>query len=218
MKYIFTLFLVFIFSFDSYCQKKIDTTMQQNSKTSVPDYFTMLKGGPPPLVNLKKNKIKCYGKNKNRVNCTLFTTSITGLCKYHEPKFSPPRIVADQEVSEEHLIEEYSSNTDYENIIGVPIKIGNLEVAQYDFPNKMNWYEANRAFHKLGDGWRLPTKDELNTLYQNKTAIGGFENDFYWSSTQSINLVTAWVQFFDDGLQDNGIKSATLYVRAIRAF
>jgi hypothetical protein len=67
MKYIFTLFLVFIFAFDSYCQKKIDTTIQQNSKTSVPDYFTIIKGGPPPIVNLKKNKIKCYGKNKNRV-------------------------------------------------------------------------------------------------------------------------------------------------------
>lgn len=52
MKYIFTLFLVFIFAFDSYCQKKIDTIMQQNSKTSVPDYFTILKGGPPPRANL----------------------------------------------------------------------------------------------------------------------------------------------------------------------
>ena len=111
-----------------------------------------------------------------------------------------------------------TSNTDYENIIGVPIKIGNLEVAQYDFPNKMNWYEANRAFHKLGDGWRLPTKDELNTLYQNKTAIGGFENDFYWSSTQSINLVTAWFQNFYDGGQYSNGKDDTYYVRAIRAF
>lgn len=111
-----------------------------------------------------------------------------------------------------------TSNSDYENIIGVPIKIENLEVAQYDFPNKMNWYVANRAFHKLGDGWRLPTKDELNTLYQNKTAIGGFENDFYWSSTQSINLVTAWYQDFAIGFQGDYGKDGAGYVRAIRAF
>ena len=111
-----------------------------------------------------------------------------------------------------------TSNSDYENIIGVPIKIENLEVAQYDFPNKMNWYVANRAFHKLGDGWRLPTKDELNTLYQNKTAIGGFENDFYWSSTQSINLVTAWYQYFYDGDQGDASKDDTYCVRAIRTF
>ena len=34
--------------------------------------------------------------------------------------------------------------------------------------------------------WRLPTKDELMTLYNNKNRIGGFPNDryyYYWSST-----------------------------------
>ena len=219
MKYIFTLFLVFIFSFDSYCQKKIDTTMQQNSKTSVPDYFTMLKGGPPPLVNLKKNKIKCYGKNKNRVNCTLFTTSITGLCKYHVPKFSPPRIVADQEVSEEHLIEEYSSNTDYEIIIGAPIKIDNLEIAQNDFPNKMNWNDAIKACAALGKGWRLPNKDELNILYQNKAKIGIFSyiNYYYWSSTKARVLNYMLVQNFSDSEPIINNMGSTNFVRAVRS-
>ena len=32
----------------------------------------------------------------------------------------------------------------------------------------MNWHDANKACNALGKGWRLPTKDELNTLYQNK--------------------------------------------------
>ncbi len=32
-------------------------------------------------------------------------------------------------------------------------------------------------------GWRLPTKDELMTLYNNKDLIGGFASDLYWSST-----------------------------------
>ena len=109
-----------------------------------------------------------------------------------------------------------TSNTDYENIIGVPIKIGNLEVAQYDFPNKMNWYEANKAFHKLGDGWRLPTKDELNTLYQNKIAIGGFLNYNYWSSTEN-DKYKAWYQRFTSGYQGYVNKDVTGYVRAIRA-
>lgn len=29
-------------------------------------------------------------------------------------------------------------------IIGNPIKIGKLEVAQFDFPQKMNWHNAKR--------------------------------------------------------------------------
>jgi hypothetical protein len=217
MKYIFTLFLVFIFAFDSYCQKKIDTTIQQNSKTSVPDYFTIIKGGPPPIVNLKKNKIKCYGKNKNRVNCTLYTRSITGLCKYHEPKFSPPIIVADQEVLEEHEIEEYSSNTDYEYIIGAPIKIDNLEVAQHDFPNLMKWNDAIKACTALGKGWRLPNKDELIILYQNIDKIGGFMKEEYWSSTEyDDDIGGAWYHGFGNGNQFGSSKDNTFYIRAVR--
>lgn len=30
----------------------------------------------------------------------------------------------------------------------------------------------------LGDGWRLPTKDELNVLYENKDKIGGFASNY----------------------------------------
>lgn len=63
---------------------------------------------------------------------------------------------------------------DVKNIIGKPTKIGNIEVAQYDFPNAMSLDAALKGSKALGNGWRLPTKDELNTLYQNKEKIGGF--------------------------------------------
>ena len=61
---------------------------------------------------------------------------------------------------------------------------------------RMNWHEAKIACKKLGPGWRLPTKDELNMLYKNKEEIGGFANNFYWSSTEYDNS-SAWFQFFD---------------------
>ena len=60
---------------------------------------------------------------------------------------------------------------DAKEIIGKPIKIGNLLVAQHDFPKTMNWNDAKKACAKLGAGWRLPTKDELNLLYQRKGLI-----------------------------------------------
>ena len=104
-------------------------------------------------------------------------------------------------------------------IIGVPIKIGDIEVAQHDFPNEMTWDEAKKECESLGSGWRLPNEDELNTLYQNKDKIGGFASVVYWSSTEHDNASTnAWFQYFLNGLQFTNLKDDTYYVRAIRAF
>ena len=111
------------------------------------------------------------------------------------------------------------------NIIGKPIKIGNIEVAQYDFPERMNREYAKKACAYLGEGWRLPSKEELNILYQNKVAIGGFfEGDsidnaisVYWSSTEA-DLNGAWVQDFDGGSQPTRTKRQNFYFRAVRSF
>ena len=102
-------------------------------------------------------------------------------------------------------------------IIGVPIKIGDIEVAQHDFPNEMTWDEAKKECESLGSGWRLPNEDELNTLYQNKDKIGGFASNFYWSSTE-FDYSFAWFQFFFNGFQFFNSLNFTYYVRAIRAF
>jgi len=96
------------------------------------------------------------------------------------------------------------------------IKIDNLEVMTEDL-GKMTWDEAKKACKNLGDGWRLPTKDELNLLYENKEKIGGFANGFYWSSTE-YGGNGAWVQDFLYGYQNTNGKSGSNYVRAVRAF
>jgi len=110
------------------------------------------------------------------------------------------------------------SNTDYKKIIGKPIKIGNIEVAQYDFPEQMNWEDAKKACVDLGEGWKLPSQNELNDLYQNRGTIGGFGDSFYWSSTEFGNASHAWIQNFNHGSQNSGYKYDTDYVRAVRAF
>jgi len=79
----------------------------------------------------------------------------------------------------------------------------------------MNWYEAVEVCKKLGPGWRLPTKDELNMLYKNKEEIGGFSSIYYWSSTEFVNYY-AWIQDFNFGYQSNYFKNASNYVRAVR--
>ena len=101
------------------------------------------------------------------------------------------------------------------NIIGNPIKIGNLQVAQFDF-RKISWNDANNACVNLGDGWRLPTIDELKILYKNRESIGNFKWDSYWSSTKG-NVVIAWRLNFGDGMvYDRDNTDNTACVRAVR--
>jgi len=63
----------------------------------------------------------------------------------------------------------------------------------------------------------LPSKDELNLLYQQQSFVSGFPNDLYWSSSE-VDGSNAWLQFFGDGYQDFSTKDITFAVRAIRAF
>ncbi len=84
--------------------------------------------------------------------------------------------------------------------------------------------EANTAA-KMADAytlngysdWFLPSKDELNLLYAQKTGVGGFANNDYWSSTE-YDANGAWTQNFDGGSQDYNSEDFTLPVRAVRAF
>lgn len=87
-------------------------------------------------------------------------------------------------------------NKDYLRIIGKPIKIGNLEVAEYDFPESMSWNEANKACRELGKNWRLPSKSEfyiLKKYFKNKVFLFFDFNDYYWSSSKcGINCFSAY--------------------------
>jgi hypothetical protein len=81
-------------------------------------------------------------------------------------------------------------------------------------------YAAQLCANYQGGGygdWYLPSKYELNLLYLQKTVVGGFVNDYYWSSNEA-DLMDAWVQNFDNGYQTNFSKFITLWVRAVRAF
>ena len=69
--------------------------------------------------------------------------------------------------------------------------------------------------------WFMPSKDELNMIYENKSVITGqggdaFQTDyFYWSSSED-NILFTWGQDFSNGQQNNLTKGATSYCRLIR--
>jgi Protein of unknown function (DUF1566) len=66
--------------------------------------------------------------------------------------------------------------------------------------------------------WYLPSRDELNELYIQKSEVGGFVTGHYWSSTEN-DAERVWGQLFTNGAQTSGFgKSSQLAVRPIRAF
>ena len=88
--------------------------------------------------------------------------------------------------------------------------------------NELQVTEGGKTY---GD-WYLPSKEELNLMYQNKATIdatagvnggSGFASAYYWSSTEGSSH-GAWKQGFGDGNQDNYGKDGTGRVRAVRAF
>lgn len=65
--------------------------------------------------------------------------------------------------------------------------------------------------------WYLPSKDELNQMYIQRSEIGGFTSNYYWSSSE-VTDDHGWVWNFNAGNQTTSTKSFPLYVRAIRSF
>jgi len=80
-----------------------------------------------------------------------------------------------------------------------------------DAPLTYTFNQAQKYAEKLDvhghKDWRAPTKGELNVLFQNRAAIGGFNETgsrpggWYWSSSQDYNFYQ-WAQRFSDGFRD----------------
>ena len=72
--------------------------------------------------------------------------------------------------------------------------------------------------------WYLPSKDELVEMYNTignggpEGNIGGFSNDWYWSSSEYYYRYYAWGVSFGNGDTDYDGKNDTGRVRVIRAF
>jgi len=84
------------------------------------------------------------------------------------------------------------------------------------------WIAAKIASAYRGGGkndWFLPSKEELDLMYENlfKHGIGLFAVGNYWSSSEFL-ANAAWVQDFYGGSQDYPNKDNMYRVRAVRAF
>lgn len=102
------------------------------------------------------------------------------------------------------------------SVIGTTHKLDSIEIAQFDLPGEVTWYNAKRECKELGKGWRLPTKDELEEMHSNKDLIGNFVNTNYWSSTP-FSSEYAWMQVFTHKLIAISLKEGHLNARAVKS-
>lgn len=99
-----------------------------------------------------------------------------------------------------------------------------LIAADADLPGNngdYNWNDAIVACGKLKangfSDWRLPKKEELQRLYSNKAALGGFVVNLYWSATE-YSAGNAWCQYFGDGDPYFDDVNDEWRVRPVRSF
>lgn len=90
-------------------------------------------------------------------------------------------------------------------------------------------YAQSLICHEADD-WFLPSKDELDLVFNNLKALdaplGSFDKGYYWTSTE-YNNQTAWTEYFTDGQQFDRVKTLSankfgaqrpFRVRPVRAF
>lgn len=99
-------------------------------------------------------------------------------------------------------------------IFGKPIIFGDIMIAQNNFPKQMNWHEALLECQSLGEGWRLPSREELINLIDNKVIKAENKNKIqtFWSNDESSINEAYWVGDY----RGDSEKSAFLYVRPVK--
>lgn len=68
--------------------------------------------------------------------------------------------------------------------------------------------------------WFLPAKKQLHCLYQHRQEIGGFSEDYYWSSSEFAGYpeYSAWDLYFSDKNHDDAGEDDFERVRCVRYF
>jgi hypothetical protein len=114
-----------------------------------------------------------------------------------------------------------SNNID--NDLYIELKAAGIAVQRKDInTTSLNWNSLNSLCENSIVGgftdWRLPTKDELAIIFNERDVIGGFNNNgFYFSSTYGVNS-GYWGISFNTGYFSYGSSNSSLgYARAVRS-
>ncbi len=92
--------------------------------------------------------------------------------------------------------------------------------------DRVTYEDAEKAVQELGNGWRLPTRNELESLVDTSRHDPAIDverfpdtkSTWYWTSTPCAwNDTAVWVVYFDSGHVYNDHRGYSGCVRAVRA-
>ncbi|NAS13071.1 TIR domain-containing protein [Poritiphilus flavus] len=99
------------------------------------------------------------------------------------------------------------------------------KIAHLDDAGPMPWQDANKIDEQLGAGWRLPSFEELQSMYnsigQGADNKGEFTNGLYWSSTPFEEHQARLLRFLDGNTSyhyNRHVEHRSYRVRAIKDF
>ena len=79
------------------------------------------------------------------------------------------------------------------------------------------WQDALDWAASLGDGWRLPTKEELEAICHSDRKDEYATNGYFWSSSSYVyDTNDAWYVHFYNGYVDYDYKTGTCNARCVR--
>ena len=117
-----------------------------------------------------------------------------------------------------------SDSTERKRLIGADSKTdGAYNMATVTaIPDWQRKYPAFKWCADLGEGWYLPSKEELLTIYKNKDKLNPKLTDklsegWYWSSTE-VSEFCAWYVPMHRSYTHTNLKDFDNYVRAVSAF
>ncbi len=154
-------------------------------------YMQQTSGGYESTYGYKKFTFKIIYNNSKEIESLIEPTIPNKFYKNVSTKSSKNNNIEVKNIVNEPIIK---SN----EIIGNSIKIGSLEIAEFDLSSDVTKSkDAENACYELGDSWRLPTVDELAVIFENKNSIKGLMEDgyYYWSSTKT-NLGESKVSYY----------------------
>lgn len=93
----------------------------------------------------------------------------------------------------------------------------NIDVNKDDINETLTWYEAVELCNAMGDGWRLPTIEELQQLHNLRNGLN-FANYGYWGYWSNVEIDNENAQYLcgPEGQNLNALKLERFYVRAVK--
>ncbi|KKM89307.1 hypothetical protein LCGC14_1250030, partial [marine sediment metagenome] len=196
---------------------------------------------------LKDAKEKINSSKKGRVHSELLIACLVvfGILIYvftgdSEKQSNKPLDIEQAEVNSDAVV---NTKTNTENQAAAILKLGigdmykggiifaidssnkTGKIAYMDDEGPMTWNNAMTIHEQIGEGWRLPTLDELRLMYKNigqgADNRGEFADELYWSATPFDDYQARLLRF-SDGNASYHFNSVGTYrkfrVRAIQDF